>query len=290
MDGGRNLLDYPNMKSIPSYALYGEADSDREQDWLHWETIQSRSRLHDYRIAPHRHEQFLQILHLTGGSARLTVDGAVLELRPSTVVVLPALTVHGYVFSKDVEGIVVTLMERDVRDAGLGDLGAVVLRDNAELGGALDRLIEEADRPGPGHGVAMRALIALLVVAIHRAGLEAGQAGAGSSERSVVHAQSFRWLVDQRFRQTRRIADYAAEIGISPTHLNRVSREVLGASALAVIERRVALEARRMLLFSTLSVKQIGAELGYEDPAYFARFMKRALGVAPGEYRSRVLG
>ncbi len=290
MDGGRNLLDYPNMKSIPSYALYGEADSDREQDWLHWETIQSRSRLHDYRIAPHRHEQFLQILHLTGGSAQLTVDGAVFEVRPSTMVVVPALTVHGYVFSKDVEGIVVTLMERDVRAAGLGDLGAVVLRGNGELSGALDRLIEEADRPGAGHGVAMRALIALLVVAIYRAGRDGGQAGAGSSERSVLHAQAFRWLVDQRFRQTRRIADYAAEIGISPTHLNRVSREVLGASALAVIERRVALEARRMLLFSTLSIKQIGAELGYEDPAYFARFMKRALGVAPGKYRSRVLG
>uniref|UniRef100_UPI002FC6A85C helix-turn-helix domain-containing protein n=1 Tax=Devosia sp. TaxID=1871048 RepID=UPI002FC6A85C len=218
------------------------------------------------------------------------LDGEAFDLKPPAIVVVPALTVHGYVFSQDVEGIVVTLMERDVRAAGLGDLGAVVLRGNGELSGALDRLIEEADRPGAGHGVAMRALIALLVVAIYRAGRDGGQAGAGSSERSVLHAQAFRWLVDQRFRQTRRIADYAAEIGISPTHLNRVSREVLGASALAVIERRVALEARRMLLFSTLSIKQIGAELGYEDPAYFARFMKRALGVAPGKYRSRMLG
>ena len=52
MDRGCNLLHYPNMNGVPTYALYGEADSARQQDWLHWETIQSRSRLHRYRIAP----------------------------------------------------------------------------------------------------------------------------------------------------------------------------------------------------------------------------------------------
>lgn len=278
------------MSSIPSYALYGEAESDRQQDWLHWETIQARSRLHDYRIAPHRHEQFFQVLHLTGGRARVTIDGDVSELRPPAVVVLPALTVHGYWFSDDVEGIVVTLMEHDVRAAGLGDVSAAVLRDSGETGEALDRLIAEADRPGAGHGVAMRALVALLVVAIGRAQpLEAGQENA-AGDRSMLHARAFRWLVDQRFRQTRRLTDYAAELRISPTHLNRVSREVLGASALAVIERRVALEARRMLQFSGLSIKQIGAELGYEDPAYFTRVMTRVLGVSPAAYRARVRG
>ena len=86
------------------------------------------------------------------------------------------------------------------------------------------------------------------------------------------------------------MADYAQQIGISHTHLNRVSRQVLGASALAVIERRVALEARRQLQFSTLSIKQIGAELGYEDPAYFTRFATRLLGMAPSAFRRKMRG
>src|SRR5690606_7730796 len=102
------------------------------------------------------------------------------------------------------------------------------------------------------------------------------------------HAQAFRRMVDQRFRETRRIADYAAALGLSQTHLNRVCREALGCSALAVVERRVALEARRQLLFSTLSVKQIGAELGYTDPAYFSRVLTRVLGAAPSQYREQI--
>jgi AraC family transcriptional activator of pobA len=287
MDASCKLLDYPNMKSIPSYALYGEADSNPEQDWLHWETIQSRSRLHGYRIAPHRHEQFFQVLQLTGGWASVTIDAVQHDLVAPAVVVVPALTVHAYRFSDDVDGVVMTLMERDVLAAGTGEIPAMVFGGSGEVGDAIDRLIAEADRPGPGHGVAMRALIALLLVSIGRAHQASAAPRAKAGSRSVLHAQAYRWMVDHRFRETRRIADYAKALGVSPTHLNRVCREVLGASALQVIERRVALEARRQLLFSGLPIKQIGAELGYEDPAYFSRVLTRVLGMAPEVYREQ---
>ncbi|UJW84202.1 helix-turn-helix domain-containing protein [Devosia sp. SL43] len=275
------------MKSIPSYALYGEADTSPEQDWLHWETIQSRSRLHGYRIAPHRHEQFFQVLQLTAGRATVSIDTVQHELEAPAVVVVPALTVHAYDFSDDVDGVVVTLMDRDMRAVGAGEMPAAVFGGSVDVGEAIDRLIAEADRPGSGHGVAMRALIALLLVAIGRARQASETLESMASSRSVLHAQAYRWMVDQRFRETRRIADYAMALGISPTHLNRVCREVLGASALQVIERRVGLEARRQLLFSGLPIKQIGAELGYDDPAYFSRVLARVLGMAPGAYRDQ---
>ncbi|MGB3336349.1 MAG: helix-turn-helix domain-containing protein [Devosia sp.] len=278
------------MKTIPIYALYGEAAADHDHDWLHWETIQARSRLHDYAIAPHRHEQFFQVLHLTHGSARVTMDGRVSELVPAAIVVVPALTVHAYAFSHDVEGVVLTLMERDVRAAGLEALEPAILPAGAAVSAAISQLIAEADNPAEGHGPAMRALLALLVVAIRRAGQRGTAPARRVADRSAGHAHAFRAMVEQRYRQTRSIGDYAKALGISSTHLNRISRQVLGASALAVIEHRVALEARRQLLFSTLSIKQIGAELGYDDPAYFTRVLKRVLGMAPGAYRARVRG
>lgn len=280
-------MHYPNMNHIPVYALYGEQEV--SQDWLHWETIQSRSRLHGYRIAPHRHEQFFQVLHLTGGWARVGIDDASFDIRHEGVVVLPALSVHGFLFSDDVEGIVVTLMERDLVGMGLGLPGPQVLQGTSLfIGDAIDRLIAEADRPGSDHEAAMRAHLTLLLVALNRASQEAAPAG-GPAQRALIHAKAFRALVDQRFRETRRIGDYAELLGISQTHLNRVCREVLGASALEVVERRLALEARRMLAFSSLSIKQIGAELGYEDPAYFSRVLTRVLGAPPGEIRKGAL-
>ena len=286
MDRGCNLLHYPNMNGVPTYALYGEADSARQQDWLHWETIQSRSRLHRYRIAPHRHERFFQILSLTGGWAYVTLDGEAFDLKPPAIVVVPALTVHGYVFSDDVEGVVVTLMERDVAEGLEAPPSGIITSGTAEINNVLDALLAEADRPGGWHDVAMRAHITLLQVALHRARLLPAQRSKRAA-RARFHATAFRWMVDQRFRETRRIADYAKSLGISQTHLNRVCRQELGISALTVVERRIALEARRQLLFSTLTIKQIGAGLGYDDPAYFTRVLKRVLGATPAAFRRR---
>ena len=276
-------MHYPNMKSVPTYALYGERQS--RQDWLHWETIQARSRLHDYRIAPHRHDQFVQVLHLTGGSGDVWIEGVRHSLEAPCMVVVPALIVHGYAFSPDVQGIVVTLLERDLaaRGPALPQAG-LLTGDLAGVEAALRRLIAEADRPGPAHEAAMTAHLTLLLVALHRAGGEAPGPDAASG-RAYRHAQAFRLLVDSQFRQTRRLADYAGALGITQTHLNRISRQVLGTSALGVIERRLALEARRMLLFSTLSIKQIGSHLGYDDPAYFSRFATRMLGHSPSAFR-----
>jgi len=284
MDRGCILLHYPNMKDVPTYALYGEADGSRQHEWLHWETIQSRSRLYGYRIAPHRHDRLFQILSLTGGWASLMLDGETFDLKPPVIVVVPALTVHGYVFSDDVEGVVVTLMERDVVEGLEVPPAGVIGSGTAAVNAVLETLLAEADRPGVWHDLAMRAHITLLQVALHRARSLPAPRHQGA-DRALLHANAFRWLVDQKFRETRRIADYAANMGVSQTHLNRVSRQVLGVSALAVVEARIVLEARRQLLFSTLSIKQIGAGLGYDDPAYFTRFLKRQLGVAPATFR-----
>ncbi len=287
MDRLRNLLHYPNMSAVPTYALYGETESERQQDWLHWETIQARSRLHDYRIAPHRHEQFFQVLYLTAGRAEMTLDGDLHVLEPDSVAVLPAGTVHGYGFSADVRGLVVTLMERDIEGLGLPRPEAMVISgDCADIAMALGRLTAEADRPGPEHDMAMRAHLMLLLVALRRVIPALSQsAGAGRAGHLVA---AFRDCVEQRFRQTRRVSDYAGAVGVSPTHLNRLCRQVLGRSALAVIEQRVAIEARRQLLFSTLPIKQIGAELGYEDPAYFSRFVTRMFGASPAALREQM--
>lgn len=287
MDCERIVLHYPNMrKAIPTYALYGETGI--RQDWLHWETIQARSRLHDYAIAPHRHEQFFQVLSLIGGAGEVTLDGAGFPLRPPAVVVVPALTVHGYHFSHDVAGIVVTLMERDLAALGVDVPGAQVMPGSPQIEAQLQGLLAEADRPGPGHDAAMRAHLTLLLVMLNRA--TRGAVAEEPDDRTRVHAQAFRQLVDRQFRHTRRIGDYAAAVGISTTHLGRVCRQVLGASALEIIERRVALEARRQLMFSSLTIKQIGAELGYDDPAYFTRFVTRTLGEPPVAIRRSVRG
>jgi AraC family transcriptional activator of pobA len=79
---------------------------------------------------------------------------------------------------------------------------------------------------------------------------------------------------------------HAQALGITPGQLTRLSHELLGLSAQAVINARVVHEAQRELIYSSLSVKQIAAVLGFEDEAYFGRFFKKHTGHRPTEFRA----
>jgi AraC family transcriptional activator of pobA len=54
-----------------------------------------------------------------------------------------------------------------------------------------------------------------------------------------------------------------------------------------LIRERIALEARRLLLYSDLTAGQVADRLGFEDPAYFARFFRREVGITPSAFRTR---
>jgi len=111
-------------------------------------------------------------------------------------------------------------------------------------------------------------------------------AGAAPSGRAAGHLARYRALVDARFRLQPRVADLAAELGITATQLNRVCRALLGRSALDVLHARMLLEAQRQLTYTTQSVKRIGLDVGFADPGYFTRFFQRGCGQTPSAWRA----
>lgn len=92
-------------------------------------------------------------------------------------------------------------------------------------------------------------------------------------------------LVDRDFARRHRVSDYAAELAVSPNHLNALCRRQLRQTAGSRVRARVALEAKRLLLYSGLGVSEIAFRLGFADPAYFARFFRREVGHPPARYR-----
>jgi AraC family transcriptional activator of pobA len=97
--------------------------------------------------------------------------------------------------------------------------------------------------------------------------------------------ERFQRQVERDFRRHLRVADYADRLGVTPGHLNALCRATLHTSAGAWIRSRVALEARRLLLYTDLTAAQIGYRLGFDDPAYFSRFFRREVGAPPSGFR-----
>jgi AraC-like DNA-binding protein len=97
----------------------------------------------------------------------------------------------------------------------------------------------------------------------------------------------FQQLVDHYFKQEHSVEFYAQRLGLTGKALTTKLSKAIGKSAGAVIQERCLIEAKRLLAHSDLSIAEIGYQIGYEDPNYFARFFRRKTGHTPGEFRKR---
>lgn len=76
-------------------------------------------------------------------------------------------------------------------------------------------------------------------------------------------------------------------LNVSESYLNEALKKTTGFPVSYWILHEVMLEARRMLYYTELNVKQIARGLGYPDPAYFSRLFSKAAGLTPLAFRQQ---
>lgn len=91
----------------------------------------------------------------------------------------------------------------------------------------------------------------------------------------------FHQAVEEDYRRTHKVEDYAARLGYSVRNLSRVTQDAVGLSAKRFIDDRVLLEARRMLLHTDLTSASIADRLGFPTPSAFTRFFRNRTGQTP---------
>ena len=284
---------------LPTYLLYGEEAGLPPADVMHAESIAERSSLHSWEIRPHRHEALLQIFNIDRGRVEVTLDDRRQALSGPCVITVMPLAVHGFRWTCDVKGTVFTMLESHVRtllsrEEGLRD---AVLRTRAarvdaagrrELRAAVDALNVEYGQHAAWRASAVDAAILRLFIALGRGLPPSAAPSESAGDRAQQHVRRFRSLVDERFREQPALAEFASELGITTTQLNRVCRSVVGHPALAVLHARICLEAQRELAYTTLSIKHIAFKLGFTDAGYFTRFFQRETGTSPSSWRAAI--
>ncbi len=276
-------MSKPVAASIPVFKLYGENQDWIAPDLLHCETIPKRSRLHHWEIQPHRHADLCQLLFLHKGEARVDIEGQRSTLRESAIQVVPPLCVHGFQFSENIDGYVLTLAS------------PLVTQLQAQLGSSPDALAVPASYPAGRDRVYLhrlfsalqseyaanqRSLVSVLLVWLSRQVIHREAAGQ-LPERGREYLSRFSGLVEAQFRQHPSVEQLSHQVGISVAHLNSICREWAGQSALQMIHQRLLLEAKRNLIYTRMSVSRVADELGFADSAYFARFFRRMTGLSP---------
>ena len=99
--------------------------------------------------------------------------------------------------------------------------------------------------------------------------------------------RKFHILVEQHYKEKHKVADYAELLYKSPKTLSNVFKKAGYPTPLTIINDRILLEAKRLLIFSTKSAEQIAYELGYNEGGHFSKFFKLHCGLPPSEYRAK---
>ena len=280
------------------YGLYGEEQNFALPDFMHCETIEYRSKMHDWMIEMHRHAHLFQVFLIESGFVQLRLKNRKVDLREPCLLILPENTLHGFELSPDVQGMVLTLSQPFIEtilcnspQVSLTLNQVLVLQASvdptrfANIGQTIHQLYTELLHELPEKKLVLQSQFTLLLTEIYRMQL----ASTGNKETTNDHKTDYFNAFRQNIRQSRSpqksIRAYARDLRITDVHLNRICKQVAGQTASQVVQQFFILEAEKHLLHTEYSVSEIAYMLNYKDPAYFSRVFKGVTGKSPKVFR-----
>jgi len=106
------------------------------------------------------------------------------------------------------------------------------------------------------------------------------------SSRNVTTFLGFQELIEEEFRSQPLVSELAQTLAVSDSALYAVVKEFAGVPPKEYLNRRIALEAQRLLSYAQISVKELASQLGFDDENYFCRFFRKRTGKSVSEFQS----
>ena len=108
-------------------------------------------------------------------------------------------------------------------------------------------------------------------------------------QEEIIFFRNYSRLVEIHFREKHSVAEYAALLNLAPKTVSVKFRRLNLENPNDIIKNRIILEAKRLLKFTDLSIKEIAYQLGYDDPAYFNRMFTSKTKVTPANFRKEFI-
>ncbi|MBB6272123.1 AraC-like DNA-binding protein [Pedobacter cryoconitis] len=249
----------------------------------------------------HSHlEKFLTIAWNKGAKQEITIDGVKYDFPEQSV--LPLMVNQSFQFEKPEQIVAwqynrsfycIVDHDKEVSCVGFlfyGSTGNMFIRLNEEEQKKITLLfeifIEEFNTVDNIQLEMLRMLLKRLIIITTR--LAKGQyvADKNLTDDKLDIIRRYNLLVEKHFRLQHQVQFYAELLNRSPKTLSNLFAIYNHKSPLAVIQERIVLEAKRLLIYTDKSAKEIAYDLGFDDAAYFSNFFKKHTSFSPSDFRS----
>lgn len=250
-------------------------------------------------LVPHRKDFYFFCL-VRNGSSRHWVDFVPYTLQPNTFYFSSPQQVQVKEQTEPMTGIMLSFTEEYLQLEGnqsLRKLPIIQNPDNAHelalapehmqfLDELLDKMVVEFNTEHSWRNTMLQSYVNVLLIYLSRIYIDQSQTVHRSPDRGLL--KKFSAFIDTHYNTLHQVADYADLMNLTPGHLNDRIKQQSGKTAIEHIHERLVLEAKRRLLHTDLSAKEIAWQLGFEDDAYFHRFFKRLTGETPATFRTTI--
>lgn len=284
------------INSIPHFdGLYGDLSAQPSAEYIFLELIATRSQTFDWTIKPHIHTHLFQAFIVKSGS--LTLQEATHEQRfqAPCIILIPPTKLHGLIYTPDVEGQILTLSEHIVEDifqtsnpiwTTFEEIRILTdFEDNntlSKIQKILDSIEEELFGENAERYLMIKAFLAQFFICLYRHNKQV-EAHQGNSTM-MTYFRKFQQNI-KKSEYPKSIPEFAHELHITPVHLNRICKAIVGKSAIELVHQNIIAEAQKYLLHTSYSVSEIAYLLKFEYPNYFAKLFKKHIGLSPVEFR-----
>lgn len=265
-------------------------------------TLSENVKEETYNLGAHIHH-YHEILYVKNGEGEMFIDDKSYKLESQTIYCIWQGQVHQWKHAQNRDGYAI-MFKNDFLPAV--DANTFMVFDSTlfnriqkinrfqlegEEGKYFDFLFEhilfEYSQPSQtfGQKQSMQYLIMALLVKLARKAVTMDLETISQKETSLDIFQSFLLLIEQNYQQNPSLYFYAEHLGISSRKLNDIIKHHSGETAKQLIMKRTFTEAKRLLAFTSTSLKEISYQLGFNNQAYFCSFFKKQAGVSPQKYR-----
>jgi AraC family transcriptional regulator, transcriptional activator of pobA len=287
--------------NLPLFHLYGDPPDEQAFDFIHIEPISSRSSPNDWTIGVHRHSNLWQILVIERGGGEMRFEVAMTAFSAPAVIVVPAMTAHGFQFQSMTEGWVLSFTEdaaqmfRERSNEAITRLKTLAfdpvipmtdLHQVTRLRALCAGLQDERLFSREGFALATHGYLALIAIEVVRLAKGRGSSGAVTLQPADPIVERLRQMLEENFRKERSLDFYATKLAMTPDRLNDHVKRATGVTAGHLIRQRVLIEAKRQLVFSKQPIHEIAYDLAFADPSHFVRFFRNRTGTTPQIFRA----
>ena len=229
------------------------------------------------------------LLWFTKGQGRITISGVTRGYTAHNAIFIPAGVMHGFEAGPQVFGSAVFFGRGTQVALPKAPLHLRIREVHAqqEVNILLDSILREMESDTPAHDRATEHYVGLLGVWLERQARKAEpETPRPDATRRLV--ARYTALLERNFRTGMGVGDFAAALGVTPTHLTRCCNTACGRPAIALLQDRRIFEARKLLVETRLPVGRIAGHLGFTSPAYFTRAFAHLTGSSPSAFRRAV--